>query len=212
MKNITLFLIILFFMVTGLTIFAQSDCKDVVHPTNYRASIMNCCIRNIINGNIVVYVDNGALIEIEALAVNYNQQYYNLSNSKHVSSLEKKLHKRYPDGIYLNKDYEYNRMMHSKATTKLVMGTVMATLGAAMLTGGFVIMNNKMQDYPNTSVNGAGFMMMLVGMGGVGAGIPIAIVGGVKMGKYKNEMHKNEKSAKLMLNTTSNGIGLVLNF
>lgn len=202
----------LFFVVASLTSLAQANCKDVVHPTNYRASIMNCCIRDIINGNIVVYVDNGTLKEIEAIAVNYNEKYYNLSISKDALSLEKKLHKRYPNNIYLNESYEYNRMMHSKATTNLAMGTVMATLGAAMLTGGVVIMSNKMQDYPNTTVNGAGFMMMIVGMGGVGAGIPIAIVGGVKMGKYKKAMQKDEKSTKLMLKNTSNGIGLVLNF
>jgi len=212
MRPIRLTMILFFFAAESLTIVGQTDCKDAFHPTDYRASILNCCIRDIIDGNIVVYLKDGALAEIEALAVNYRGKYYNLSNSKQLSSLQRQFHKRFPDGIYMNENYEYNRKLYSQATSKMAFGTAIAVLGAGLVTGGIIIMERKIQDYPDTDVNGSGFVTLIAGMGALGNGIPIAIIGGVNRRKYKNTMLKYERTAKLTIGNTSNSIGLVIKF
>ena len=124
----------------------------------------------------------------------------------------KQLSKKYPPGPYNSENYEYYKMMHSRATTNIAVGTVLTLAGARVAAGGFATVNRKMGDYPTTEINGSGFLMVLLGLGSVGVGIPVAIKGSMNKNKYKMYMLEDQRAASLRIQTTQYGVGLVLKF
>jgi len=212
MKKIILLIIVISTILPNISVQAQLECKDAVHPTNYRKSILDCCIRHVKDGNVVVYAKFEITYETEAVAVTYNGKYFDLTNPTDASTLTSILIKRYPNGVYLNENYEYYKKQHSKATTNIALGTVMALAGAGMAIGGIVIIGNKYRNYSDSNINGQGILLVLLGAGGLGAGIPIAVIGGSKARKYKEAMINPELQAKLTFRATPTGIGIVLNF
>lgn len=212
MKKIAILIAIVFILCANFALLAQLECQDVVHLSDYRASIMNCCIRTVSNERIVAYAKNGTIYETEAIAVNHKGRYYDLTNPDNLADLQKQLIKQYPQGAYVSENYEYYSMKYSRASTNVVLGSIMTLLGAGVAAGGFATMTKKMEDYPNTEINGAGFFMVLLGLGSVGVGIPVAIKGGINKQKYKELMFLEQRSASLRLQTTPNGVGLVLKF
>lgn len=212
MKKIVLLITIAFILSTNLALRAQLDCQDVVHLSDYRASIMNCCIRTVSNERIVVYVEKGTIYEIQSIAVNHKGKYYDLNNPDMLADLQKQLSKQYPQGAYIDENYEYYKMMHSRATTNIAVGTIMTLVGAGVAAGGFATMTRKLSDYPESEINGAGFLMVLLGLGSVGVGIPVTIKGAMKKHQYKEYMLYGQRTASLRLQTTPGGVGLVLKF
>ena len=190
----------------------QQVCTDAVHPTNQRASILQCCIRSFSDDNKIVFMRNGIKTEIEAVAVNVNGKFYDLTNSKDSAALQKVLFKRYDGGNYWNESYEYYKYERDKATSNVVLGSCMAVLGTGMVVAGVVNMNRKAQEWPETEVNGQGFLLMLGGAGLIGAGIPIAVKAGNKKRRYQAAMDQVKNKKELTLGPTNHGIGLVLKF
>ena len=64
----------------------------------------------------------------------------------------------------------------------------------------------------NNEPDGSGVGMFLLGWGCLGAGIPLTIVGGISIHKYKTLIEESKSTASLSFGTTSNGIGLTLKF
>jgi hypothetical protein len=205
-KKLTLLITCILF---GIHIIAQQKCKDAVHPTENRKSILNCCIKEIKPGNIVVYKLGDTLYEIEAVAVNYQGNYFDLTNNSEIINVVYK--DNYPGILYEGHNYAYYDQLYKKANGQMVTGITLATVGVGALFGGAVHMRNYEQEHL-FDADEVGMAITLLGLAGIGVGIPIAIVGGAKKPKYKQAMLEIERKAKLSLSTTNHGAGLVLNF
>ena len=201
-------------ILTSIFLIAQNNCADAVHPTNYRQSILDCCIREIKPGNVVSYVKNGQIHEIEAKAINYKGKYFDLQNT---TPEQNKLDLyNFPDSLETSYDYRHLEKAIKKGKSQIATGVVLCVAGAGVFVAGVAIMNKRMQEwedsgYKNTG-NGMGFMVTLLGGAGIGVGIPTAIVGGSKKRKAQEALINYRKTHKLTLQTTNTGIGLVYNF
>jgi hypothetical protein len=189
----------------------QEKCTDAIHQTDYRISILDCCIRAVKDGNVVVYSKNGALAETEAVAVNLNGRYYDLTNARDSSALSEILLKKYPTGKY-NETYQYYKDLHGKAVTQVIFGSVAIAGGAGIAVAGFSIMHRNAEAWPEKEASGEGFFVTLFGMGLLGTGIALTAVGATKKNRYKRNMLEIEQKEKLSLELTPNGVGLVLRF
>lgn len=198
----------------SLALRSQSKCKDAVHPTDNRKSILNCCIRDIKENNVVVYAINGEVYSINAVAISLNETYYDLTNPDDLTNLTSVILRNKSPYGYLGEEYEYFRNMRSKASMNVTLGSAMIVLGAGMFVAGVITVNNKLENYSSSSnnYNGQGLFLMLIGAGGIGAGIPITAVNAKKASRNKKEMERIEHQAILSLQTTPYGLGLVLNF
>lgn len=214
MKKHLLYIIL---MLSGNLLMAQKDCSDAVHPTLYRASILNCCIKDIKEGNIVVYAKEGIIYEIEAVAINLNKAYYVLKEPndslRNIVLLESN-----PAGTYDGHPYEYYQELYNKAAGNQLMGITLSVVGGGLLIGGVATMSKKYHEYDafnpddDTNINGAGFIFSLLGVAGLGVGIPTAITNGVKKKKHKAAMEEIKNQHSLSLSLTKNGLGLTFHF
>lgn len=94
-------------------------------------------------------------------------------------------------------------------------GAVSLGLGVGLFSGGVVLLNIGVNAdvYDNTDINTVGYivggsMMVLWGVVGMAAGIPLTTIGATKMRRYCG----NESSMNLMLLKRGTNVGLALNF
>jgi hypothetical protein len=204
-KLISLIILTLF----TINVLAQQKCKDAVHPTEQRKSILDCCIKEIKNGNVVVYSKNDISFETEAVAVNFNGQLTYL-NEHNISIINKMLQNKY-EGLYQGHDYKYYQNIYKKANSQMIIGLTIGIVGVGLLTGGIIHMNNYENEYL-FDWDGTGAGITTAGAIMIGVGTSLAIVGGAKKHKSKGAMLEIERNAKLTIGMTNNGVGLVLNF
>ncbi len=130
-------LILGFIILLGICLQAQKHCKDVVHPTDFRKSILNCCIKEIKPGNIVVYTLEGETHEIEAVAVNYKGGYFDLQSNTEIANVVKE--DKYPGILYEGHDYDYYQELYKKVNGQITLGTTLVALGGGLVIGGSVV-------------------------------------------------------------------------
>ncbi|PLW94694.1 MAG: hypothetical protein C0591_12220, partial [Marinilabiliales bacterium] len=180
-------------------------CSDAVHPTDSRKSILNCCIKEIKPGNVVVYTIENESSEIEAIAVNYKGEYFDLQNNTEIVNVVKE--DQYPGILYEGNDYAYYNDLYKKASGQMTLGITFAALGGVMVLGGTVVMQNNYEKYKdgnelfNNWGNGIGTGLFLLGIAGVASGIPISVSGAMKKKRYKPPMDEIKRQANLSLNT-----------
>ena len=195
----------------GIHAIAQQKCQDAVHPTENRKSILNCCIKEIKPGNVVVYNLGGTLYEIEAVAVNYKGEYFDLNNNTEIFNIV--YEDNYPGILYEGHDYAYYNNLYKKASGQMTLGIGLTVIGAGMFAGSFVVMQKNYNEYDSSEgIKGTGIGLLLFGIAGMASGIPISISGAVKKNKYKVPLHEIKRQTSLSFRTTNNGLGLVLNF
>lgn len=202
-KLILLSLTILFSIQT----MAQHMCNDIVHPTQYKKSILKCCINDIKNGNIVVYTKKSKTYEVEAFAINLNGVYFELNNND-LDSIRGNIN---PYRQYQWDKYEFYKLNFEQAKRTTFKGLFLVVAGAGLTTGGIVLVER------NFSFNGsnaavAGLIMAVAGPGLFIPGIVFTVKGRQNRVYYKNAMEQSIKNKHLSLGITNNGVGLVYNF
>lgn len=200
MKKVFLFLAIVY---SGMLIQAQEKCADAVHPTESRKSILNCCIKDIKDGNVVVYTKGRKTYEIEAVAINYNGEYGDLTNDN--SSIRSKvLADNNPDNLYKGHNCDYYNNKYRQGTTQKWAGVILTSCGLGIAIAGGIYGANQNLDVLGTSVL-SGFVIS-------SAGAALWISGGIKRTKNNKALEECKRTMNLSLGTTNNGVGLVLNF
>ena len=190
----------------GILLQAQKRCKDAVHPTESRKSILNCCIKNIKDGNIVVYTKGRKTYEIEAVAINYHGEYGDLRNDN-SSVRNKVLADNNPDNLYKGHscDYYYNK--YKNANTQKWAGVILTSCGLGVAVGGVIYTGNHLFEGSN-----AGGLIFLSGVIISGAGAALWISGGKKRANNRKAMEECKRATNLSFGMGNNGIGLALNF
>ena len=185
---------------------AQRKCTDAVHPTENRKSILDCCIKDIKNGNIVVYTKQGETYEIEAIAINYEGEYVDIQMNENVVS--KIIAKNDPNNLYNGHNYDYYHKKYRSAKTLQNCGIGVTVAGLAIMTGGLIaaISIGVLSDTEYASKT------MLVGFVTANFGTPFWIAGGMMKRNNKKAMNQFEKHPNLTFGLTNNGVGIVLNF
>lgn len=208
----TLILLIIAFM-PGICLVAQPVCTDAVHLPDQKKSIINCCIKEIKPDNTVVYQLGGKIYETEAISVNYRGKFYDLYDYSNIINIVWEDH--YYGYTYEGLDYEYYKNLYDKATSKMVVGIALATIGGGLMIAGVITVGKNANEYGDDgdySIKGTGMGATLLGIGGVASGIPLSISGAMKRKKYKRPLDEIRKQASLTLGTTDSGIGLICRF
>ncbi len=215
MKKLILSITLFFF---GMCIQAQTKCTDVIHPADYKKSIINCCIKDVKPGNIVVYSRDGITYETEAIAISYRGEYVYLMDYK--GTIGNKIREDNYQGILYNghNDEHYQRLIEN-ANQKIVLGTILSISGIGMIVGGRVIMRNNYEKWEKSGDpfdkdsygNGSGIVLFIAGVGGCVGGAFLVVKGINKKSVNKKALDEFNK-LNLSMSITNNGIGLVLRF
>ncbi len=214
MKRLFLFTTLLLF---GLYLQAQEQCTDIVQPTEYRESILNCCIKDVKPGNIVVYSKNNIIFETEAVAITYRGEYIYLIN--YEGTLVNKIREdNYQGNLYHGHNDVYYQRSIENANNKIVLGTVFSITGIGMLVGGSIIVKNNFEKWEGEDPtdrdsygNGAGIALLLAGAAGC-AGGTLLIITGINKKKASIKALDEFNKINLTLGITNDGVGLVLRF
>jgi ABC-type uncharacterized transport system permease subunit len=152
----------------------------------------------------------GETHEIEAVAINYKGEYFDLTNTEIVTIVKED---NYNGIIYEGHDYAYYNDLYKKASGQMILGIGLAVLGGGMVAGSFAVMTKNANEYEwDEGINGTGIGLLLLGAAGIGTGIPISVSGAMKKKRYKPPMDEIKRQANLSLNTSSYGLQLVLKF
>lgn len=211
MKKLILLITLILFTIH---LMSQKNCVDVVHPTEYQKSILNCCIQDIKPGNIVVYTKEGITSEIQAIAINLNGKYFEL-NEYDESIRNRVLLNSNPEKLEQGIDYTYHQKMYKRATGQQALGGTLAVLGGCLSLAGTIVMANNFNEFVddyNDTGNGVGSVLFLSGAACIGVGIPVAITGRNKKKKHKRAMQEIESQLTISIRATNLGVGLVLYF
>ena len=182
---------------------AQEKCTDAVHPTESRKSILNCCIKDIKDGNIVVYTKGRKTYEIEAVAISYHGEYGDLRNDN-SSVRSKVLADNNPDNLYKGHNCDYYNKKYRQGTTQKWAGVILTSCGLGVAIAGGIYGSNYNLDILATS--------LLSGVIISGAGAALWISGGIKRTNNKKAMEECKRAMNLSFGISNNGIGLALNF
>ena len=182
---------------------AQEKCSDAVHPTEFRKSILNCCIKDIKDGNIVVYTKGRKTYEIEAVAISYHREYADLRNDNSPVR-SKVLADNNPDNLYKGHNCDYYNMKYKQGTTQKWAGVILTSCGLGVIIAGGIYGANQDLDVLATS-----FISGLV-ISGTGAALWIS--GGIKRTNNRKALEECKQAMNLSFGMNNNGVGLALNF
>ena len=125
----------------------QEECKDIIYPTDGKSIIFNCCIDEVKDGNIVYFVKEGKGYIVEAIAVNKDGRYIELTPGEgRQEPVEVVPQVETPTGLYKEHDYNY-AIQHMKATTQKRVGVVLTLVGTGMTIGGLAMLVNEANKY-----------------------------------------------------------------
>ncbi len=214
MKKLILSITLLLF---GMYLLAQEECTDVIHPTDYKESILNCCIKDVKPGNIVVYSRRGITYETEAVAIAYRGEYVYLID--YEGTIVNKIREdNYQGTLYHGHNDEHYQRLYTEANTQIVMGALLPIIGIGMIVGGTGIVKDNYEKWGTANPteidsygNGAGIALILAGAAGC-AGGTLIVINGINKRRLSKEALDEFNKLNLSMGITNNGIGLVLNF
>ncbi len=214
MKKLILTITLLFF---GMYLQAQEECTDVIHPADHKGSILNCCIKDVKPGNIVVYSRGGITYETEAIAIAYRGEYVYLIDYK--GTIGNKIREDNYQGIlYHGHNDEHYQRLYNNANSQIIMGVSLSIVGIGMIVIGNGITKDNWEKWQggdptdkNSYGNGAGIGLLFLGAAGC-AGGTLMVIYGIKKRRASKKALDEFNKINLSMRITNNGIGLVLNF
>lgn len=108
-------------------------------------------------------------------------------------------------GLYRDHDYDYYGRLRSGALTKRNIGIGLTVAGISSVIAGAV-------GLANSPGNKSASILLLSGAIISDVGIVLWISGGIKASNNKEAMEMTKRNTNISFRTTSNGVGLVLNF
>lgn len=193
-------LILTMLLLIGMISTAQ-DCGDIVYPTDGSAVIFDCCIKEVKDGNMVMYTKGTESHMIRAKTIVRGGLTLQLT----------KINPTIGTGIYRGHDYDYYKSLSEKARRQRNVGSFLTITGFGFQVIGIVFLADG-----NYSNDGAGQAFYWLGFIEWSVGLPLWISGGVKNVNNKRAMEECRRNTanipKLNLGLTSNGVGLTLKF
>lgn len=187
---------------------SQQVCDDMIITLEGNKIIFNCCIKRVIDGNIVLYSKDGQTLRVPAVAITRDGEYQELFAEEEI------LDERYAvgddkKGLYNGHGYSYYRQLYEGSGNRKTFGLVIAIIGAGFEITGLVMSEeyNGSLYFNNTSKNflRAGFVMVSVG-------VPLWISGAVRAANNEKAMDTFGNKHELSINVSAYGIGLVYRF
>jgi hypothetical protein len=191
----------------SITVHAQDECSDIIYLGDGENMIFKVCIDEIRNGNMVYYTKAGKLDSVSATAVNVDGQHIDLSQFE-KQNIHDTIKVSDAEIVPETRDYDYYNDQYNKASKQKTIGTYLTFSGAFMsITGYILLSNNTSEEYKQP----LGGVLFVIGTVALNVGIPLWISGSVKRANNARAM-ESVKSVGLSLETSTNGVGLVLRF
>jgi len=108
-----------------------------------------------------------------------------------------------PDNLFNGHNYDYYNTMFIKATKQRNSGIILTSAGVGFLVGA--------QIASNTNLTTMG-ILFLSSVATISVGTPLWIMGSVKRKNNRTAMEQIKRKMSISFRTTTNGVGLVLNF
>lgn len=172
MKTIIKLTLLIICILIGMRGMSQQECKDAVHPTENRKSILDCCINDIKNGNVVVYTKKSKTYEVEAIAINLNGEYFELANNV-ADSIIRRIN---PYRRYQWSFYTYYKLKFEKAKRTGDKGLGLIVAGAGLTAGGIMLVARNFDLNGNDKAT-VGLFMAIAGPGLFIPGVVFAVKG-----------------------------------
>jgi hypothetical protein len=200
---------ILFALVAlGSIAFSQEVCDDKIFTADGNKIILNCCIKRVVDGNIVVYSKGGETLRIPAVAISKNGEYMELFSEEEI------LNERYAvgedkSGLYRGHGYSYYRQLYEGSQNRKTFGMVFTFLGLGLEATGLIMAENVSGAlyFDNTARD-----VLRLGIIFQTVGVPLWISGAVRASNNKKAMKAIESRHELSIRATEYGIGLVYRF
>jgi hypothetical protein len=202
------YFILLALVILGSLAFSQEACDDKIFIADGNKIILNCCIKRVVDGNIVVYSKGGETLRVPAVAISRNGEYQELYSEEEI------LNERYAvgeekSGLYRGHGYSYYRQLYEGSQNRKTFGMVFTFLGLGLEITGFVMADevNGTLYFDNTARD-----VLRLGLILQTAGVPLWISGAVRASNNKKAMKAIESRHELSIRATEYGIGLVYRF
>ena len=185
-------------LLIGLSTQAQEQCKDVIYPKGGEAVIFNCCIQEVSDGDLVLYLLDEEYKSIRANSVIKDGVTLELKPVKSIAVPT--YNSAYPH------DYNYYKELARRSKNQRDVGSALTIAGFGCQIVGIVLLADD-----NRNNDGAGQGLYWGGFVSWSVGLPLWISGGVKHANNKRAMESvRQRDVSLNLGTTSNGVGLIL--
>ena len=196
-------------IIIQLSALSQEICSDMIYTIENNGILFNCCIQEIVNENIVIFVKDGEKDSVAAYAVNRKGQYIELIRQPQPD-LESNQPIEYDPDKYMGHSYEYYEDSFNTAKSKQGVGALFTIVGAGLMIGSFPVMASRAADWG--SADGVGAAMLVGGMAMLGIGIPFLAVGSAKRAKSREAMQIILDQQKLSIRFNNYGVGICFKF
>ncbi|MBN1184242.1 MAG: hypothetical protein JXB49_18275 [Bacteroidales bacterium] len=200
-------------VLSGMLTMAQEPCQDVIYAEDGRV-IVNCCIYEILDGNMVYYTLGNDTAKVSAVAIDKDGRYIDLGkfkatleNAEEEKDLNPQQNAYNPQAHGYDQSYEYYKEEYRKATGQRNTGIVLTIAGILLEAGGLM-------SAAASSSSDASLAAVSIGLGSLFEiiGIPMWIAGGVKRANNKRAMQQVKAWQGFSLGMTRNGVGLAYRF
>jgi hypothetical protein len=120
-----------------------------------------------------------------------------------------------PDSVPDIQSYEHYQELFEKAQGKKILGIGLTVVGGACMIVGIRQISKNYNEWENDHTqggDGSGIFLFLTGCAGLGVGIPLTAVGAHRQREYKRILENYEDQATLSIQSSVDGIGIVLKF
>lgn len=191
----------------GSFAFSQEDCHDMIFTADGQEIIFICCIKKIVDGNVVIYSRDGETFKVPATAICKDGIYQDLVPNDAI------FHERYvkdPElhSFYRNHDYYYYKQLYDVAKTRQVIGILVTSVGLGIGFFGWALPEKNDSIYFNHDSGD----FILIGLIYASVGVPLWISGAVMAENNKKAMDEIRKAKSLGIGINRYGIGVAFRF
>ena len=200
-------LCILIFM--ALSVFSQTKCKDIIYTMNDGRILFDCCIEEVVNGNIVIYLKNGNRDSVAATAITRKREYIELIVQHQPATDQQQQFVKNPN-YYKGHAYEFYESRYKQGKTIKGFGMFSLFMGIGFGVAGIATMASHANELNDT--NGGGAVLFGLGLIFFNVGMPFLIAGSAVKANNRKVMNIIQDQRALSLGFNNYGFGLAYHF
>jgi hypothetical protein len=205
MRRVFLLYVLVIF---GTCTFSQEVCNDIIFASEGNKVIVDCCIKKVVEGNIVVYSQHGEMLRVPASAIWIDGDYMVLVSNDAICN-ERYIKDQSRQGLYRNHDYCYYKRLYDASKTMQAIGIMITSIGLGIeifgLTTTEIESGSVYFDQYSKDIMKAGFIYVSIG-------VPLWISGAVRAANNEDAMKEIELHKSLAIGCNNNGLSLMYRF
>lgn len=190
------------------TAFSQEECEDMIYTIKENRILFNCCIEEVVNGNMVIFLKDGERDSVAAYAVNKGGQFLELVRQGEPLA-EKPLESAYDPNLYKGYTYAYYEDLLRRSKNIQGFGLTITVVGLGLGIAGTV---GLMDNFGHWNDEGLQAKLLLAGVILFNVGMPVMISGSVMRSNNKKALGIIQTQKGLSLGITNYGVSLTYRF